>query len=152
MNKINGSIEPEYNPIFGRLVNSEGPEVEQLSGLVAYGLYKVAKREWAADLRRRHQRGPTPEELHAYILTWTESRIRGLEEQAESVLGNFATSVVEDNTPKIREDALKGTSTRAIVLSIVANALYTLLLIGILIILRVSGVDLLSILGALSGK
>jgi small-conductance mechanosensitive channel len=144
--------EPEYNPIFGRLVNSEGPEVEQLSGLVAYGLYKVAKREWAADLGRRKGRPPNQEELNAYILTWTDSRIRGLEEQAETVLGNFAASVVEDSTPKIREDALKGTNARAITLSIISNALYTLLLIATLIILRISGVDLLSILTSLSGR
>jgi hypothetical protein len=44
------SIEPHYNPIFERFVDPDRPEVEQLPGIVAYGLYKIAKREWASEL------------------------------------------------------------------------------------------------------
>jgi len=143
--------EPDYNPIFSRLVDSDGPDAGELPGIVAYGLYKIAKREWAAELSRRVGRSPNAQELNDYIRTWTDSRIRGLEEQAETILGNFAASVVEDSTPRIREDALRGTNIRSIVLSIASNAIYTLILIGLLIILRISGIDLLSILTSISG-
>src|SRR5829696_7304624 len=102
------SEEPHYNPIFEFFVNPEHAEAEQIPGIIAYGLYKIAKREWASKLYQREGRKPTEEELEAYIRTWTESRIRGVTQQAESVLASFATSVIESATPQIREDAITG--------------------------------------------
>lgn len=137
-----------YNPIFSRFVDAERDEGEQLSGLVAYGLYKVAKREWAAELGSRENRKPTELELESYIRTWTESRLRGLADQAEGVLGAYASTVVDAARPQIREDAIRGTFWSGVGLSIAANAFYTVGLILLLIILRYAGVDLLSILTA----
>jgi hypothetical protein len=37
----------EYNPIFEKLVDEAGVGTATVSGLVAYGLYKNSKREWA---------------------------------------------------------------------------------------------------------
>lgn len=141
--------EPHYNPIFERFVDPNSPEVGQLPGMVAYGLYKLAKREWAADVWEREGRKPTEAELDAYIRTWTNSRIRGNQEQAESVLGTFATSIIEDASPQIREDALRGTFWQSVGTSMFAALLYTVLLLAIVIVAQVAGVDIVSIFDSL---
>lgn len=136
--------EPSYNPIFERLVPIE-TDLE-IRGLVAYGLYKVAKREWAAQIWDMHRRTPTSEELRAYILTWTPSRLDGLRQQAEGALASFSTDVIQAETPVIREEALRGTTGSAIKNAIYGNAAYTVVLIIFVLILSWAGVDLLGLL------
>ncbi|MGX9982012.1 hypothetical protein ACTHAX_19920 [Methylobacterium fujisawaense] len=121
--------------------NAEG----NAPGLIAYGLYKVAKREWVEGIRARHGRGPTAEELDAYAATWTDSMLTGLRERADSTLAAFGNVVVSEATPSIREDALRGSTGKAISTSIAANALYTLILIALALILAWSGVDLIGL-------
>jgi hypothetical protein len=142
---VTDGVEPNYNPIFERFVDPERPEAEQLTGIVAYGLYKIAKREWASELHNREERRPNEEELAAYIRTWTESRIKGTLEQAEGIMGTFSAVVVESASPEIREDALRGSFWEGVWRNIAANALYTLGLIAIVVILKWAGVDLLSL-------
>jgi hypothetical protein len=106
-------------------------------------------------------RKPNEEELKSYIHTWTDSRIRGVTEQAEGVLASFASSVVESATPQIREDAISGKIEadlakfqrsqegqwgRAVFYSVVANFLYTLFLILVVLVLAWNGVDLIGLL------
>lgn len=149
---MTGVVErPSYNPIFTRFVELEKEGDEQLQGLVAYGLYKISKREWVKQHFERHGRKPTYDELAGYAATWTESRLSGLEEQAEGALGQFASVIVDANAPAIREEALKGTTPKAIWTSMVASFLYTLVLIGIVLALRYNGVDLLSVAGSVGG-
>ncbi len=136
---------PRYNPIFERFVPAEQAD-ENVPGLIAYGLYKIAKREWAQQIQEREGRQPTPDEQAAYIATWTESRLRGLEQQADSTLAAFGEVVVNAATPGIREDAIRGTSGKSIRLSIAANFIYTLLLIAVALILKWSGIDLIGLL------
>ncbi len=88
----------------------------------------------------------TPEEQDAYIATWTDSRLRGLEQQADATLAAFAETVVTEATPAIREDALRGTSGKSIGLSIAANAIYTLILIALALVLAWGGIDLIGLL------
>lgn len=138
---------PGYNPIFEAFVDPDDLEVEQL---VAYGLYKIAKREWATALWTRENRKPTDGELAAYIQTWTPSRLEGTRKEAKLVLSAFAGTVVEDAAPAIREEALRGTWTRTVVQGLVAALLYTLILVAVAFVLRWSGVDLLSVFSAVS--
>lgn len=140
--------EPSYNPIFTRFVEEEKDGDDQLPGLVAYGLYKVAKREWVREYFQKHGRKPKEEELAGYAATWTESRLKGLQDQAENALAAFASTVVDANAPEIRERALRGTTLKAVGTSIAANFVYTLLLIALVILLRAAGIDLLSIAGS----
>lgn len=135
---------PSYNPIFERLVPS-GTDLD-MQGLVAYGLYKVAKREWAAQIWDTQRRPPTEEELRAYILTWTPSRLDGLRQQAEGALATFSADVIQAETPAIREEALRGTTASALKNAIYGNAAYTILLILFVLILSWAGVDLLGLL------
>jgi len=137
---------PRYNPIFSRFVPEDASESDQLRGLIAYGFYKIAKREWVIQRTAQSGQPPTPQELDAYTGTWTESRLKGLEQQATGTLLQYAESIVDSATPSIREEALRGTTAKSIMLSITANFVYTALLILLLILLRFAGVDLLSIL------
>lgn len=143
---------PDYNPIFERFVTPGQMEEQVLPGMVAYCLYKIAKREWATIFFARHGRKPSDAELNEYILTWTDSRIVGAQKEADAVLLAFASSVIDESAPRIREDALRGTFWGSVRSSIAAAFLYTLVLIGIVMILRFSGIDLVSIFQALEPK
>lgn len=59
-----GALEPERNTIFDRLVKVEG----EVSGLVAYSIYKQNKRAWLADFQKIVGRPPTEAETRAYII------------------------------------------------------------------------------------
>jgi hypothetical protein len=140
----------DYNPIFEQLVGDESlsPETQ---GLVAYGLYKVAKREWVTEFRRQNGRGPNDDELKAYIATWTPSRMENLLMSAEQTLAEFAKDTIAQEEPRILRRALRGTFWRAVGPTMVGALLYTLILIALAIILARSGIDLIGILKTASG-
>ena len=112
-NGLSGSEVPDrsnhFNPIFDKLVNVEQPQVAEM---VAYCLYKIGKREWATDFFAKNGRKPNDEELAAYVATWTPSLIENTRQQATGIVNSFAASVLDENAPKIREDALRGTFLR----------------------------------------
>jgi hypothetical protein len=56
--------EAERNPIFDSLVKVEG----EVSGLVAYSIYKQNKRAWLNDFQRIVGRPPSEAETRAYII------------------------------------------------------------------------------------
>jgi hypothetical protein len=56
--------EAERNPIFDSLVKVEG----EVSGLVAYSIYKQNKRAWLNDFQRIVGRPPSESETRAYII------------------------------------------------------------------------------------
>lgn len=138
-------IRPSFNPIFGQYVSVEKPEAEQLEGLIAYGLYKIAKREWALGLFDDHQRSPSPDDLSAYARTWTPSQIDGKREQARTILAQYANEVVEAAAPGIEKEALKGSFWRTIGYGVLTNLAYTALLILLVFALKLSGVDVLGL-------
>lgn len=119
--------------------------------MVAYCLYKIRKREWATDFFARHGRKLNEEELAAYVAMWTPSLIEGTKQQSTNIVASFAASVIEQNSPAIREDALRGTFWQSVKTSIAASFIYTLLLIGAVIVGRITGVDIASIWSAVSG-
>jgi hypothetical protein len=57
-------IESEHNTIFDSLVKVEG----EVSGLVAYSIYKQNKRAWLQDFLKVTGRPPTEAESRAYII------------------------------------------------------------------------------------
>lgn len=136
---------PGFNPIFGQFVAADAADLDLLRGLVAYGLYKIAKREWASELFAGENRPPKEDELAAYVRTWTPSQIDGKREQAETILAQYAEAVVAAATPAIEKEALRGRFWRFVGHGIAANVLYTLLLILIAVILKWAGVDLLGL-------
>jgi hypothetical protein len=113
--------------------------------LIAYGLYKIAKREWATDLYERERRTPTDADLANYARSWTPSMIEGKIAEAGAILSAYADNVVQAATPAIEKAALQGSLGRAIGYGIAANLAYTLLLVVFVVILKLYGVDILGL-------
>ena len=75
--------ESERNPIFDALVSTEG----EVSGLVAYSIYKQNKRAWLDDFIKMTGRTPTDDETRAYIIgESTERRLATYRQLAAATL------------------------------------------------------------------
>jgi hypothetical protein len=131
-----------YNTMYERLVDGSSNTVQ---GYIAYGLYKNAKREWIRQFEAEKGRAPRPAEVQGYVDAYTAQMRDVFEAQAAGVLAQFAEGAVSDAKPGIVEHALKGTAGRSVLHSIIANAIYTLVLIVIVVILKRAGIDLLSL-------
>lgn len=131
-----------YNTMYERLVDGSSNTVQ---GYIAYGLYKNAKREWIRQFEAEKGRAPRPAEVQGYVDAYTAQMRDVFEAQAAGVLAQFAEGAVSDAKPGIVEHALKGTTGRSVLHSIIANAIYTLVLIVIVVILKRAGIDLLSL-------
>ena len=134
----------EYNSIFETLVGESGANSD-IVGIIAYGRYKQAKREWAAQIRIKYSRGPTDEELRSYVTTWTQSRLDGARQEAEQVLVRFADEVVAGARPGIEKEALRGTFLGGALQSATGSFIYSLLLLLVFFIINRLGVDMISL-------
>jgi len=65
--------------------------------------------------------------------------------EAANALAEYASEVVESARPQILKEALQGSVGRALWLGILTNFVYTLILIGLVILLKWAGVDLLAL-------
>lgn len=138
--------EPSYNPIFERLVGLSGEDgIPHLEGLIAYGLYKTAKRERVAEFWQREDRTPSQAELDAYTTTWTQTQLDNLTARSRQVLSAFASSTLEAEEPRILRRALRGSFWRSVWPSMLGALLYTLLLIALAIVLNRAGIDIMGI-------
>jgi hypothetical protein len=137
---------PPFDPVFPRLVSEAEGTDQKLIGFIAYGLYHDAKREWISDFRSREGRYPHDEELREYERSWTPSRLEGLKNAAVQLIAAYTDSVLSQAERQILRDALKGGIWRAVWCSLVGTLLYTLILIGLIVMLTKSGVDLIGFL------
>jgi hypothetical protein len=142
----------EYNPVFERLVDSAENQHGRLVGFIAYAFYKMAKREWAADIRKKQGRAPTAQELDAYVASWTPSRLYGVHGQAVQVLAEYANVVIREEESRILKEAVRGSFSRRLWPSVVAVLLCTLLIAGTAIVLTRSGVDLVGLWNQVAGS
>ena len=78
-----GGVEAERNTIFDNLVKVEG----EVSGLIAYSIYKQNKRAWLNDFQKAVGRPPTEAETRAYIIgESTERRLATYRHLAQATL------------------------------------------------------------------
>lgn len=131
-----------YNAMYERLVDGSSNPVQ---GYIAYGLYKSAKREWVRQSEAEKGRPPRAPEVKGYVDAYTPQMRDVFEAQAAGVLAEFADGAISGARPGIVEQALRGTTWRAVWQAITANAIYTLLLIALVVILERAGIDILSI-------
>lgn len=131
-----------YTDLFERFFDKDE---NQIRGLVSYGLYKVAKREWVGEFRSRNGKSPDAAEIDAYTATWTTSMVDGKRSEADLILEDFTAAVVDGARPEILKEALRGQTLKSIGINIFSGFLYTLILIGIVVVLKKAGVDLLSL-------
>jgi hypothetical protein len=143
---------PPFDPVFPQLVNeAEGTE-QKLIGFIAYGLYHDAKREWISDFQSREGRYPHDEELREYERSWTASRLEGLKNAAVQSIAAYTDSVLSQVERQILRNALKGGIWRAVWGWLVGTLLYTAIIIGLVVILTKSGIDLIEVFERLTTR
>lgn len=77
------------NPVFALMVEGE----DDITGLVAYALYKQSKRDWMMEFSTRNGRGPNDDEIDTYILgERTPRRIATYRKLATDALERFKKS------------------------------------------------------------
>jgi hypothetical protein len=133
---------PPFDPIFPRLVHETEGAGQKLIGFIAYGLYHEAQREWISDFRTREGRYPDDEELREYERSWTPSRLEALQNAAVQAIAAYTDSIVSQAETQILRNALHGSASRAALRWALGALLYTLIVIGVVVGLGRSGIDL----------
>ena len=87
----------DYNSIFERIAIDDNDVV----GLVAYGLYKSAKRDWILKHRERNGRRPDGQQLAYYHDAFVDTDIDRFRIDAKNRLIGFAEVIVDARTPEI---------------------------------------------------
>ncbi|CAL8968545.1 hypothetical protein RHODGE_RHODGE_04595 [Rhodoplanes serenus] len=148
---MSGPDRKSYNTVYERLVQRD----DDLVGLIAYALYKQHKRDWLVEHRERQGRDPNDDELKAYLTAQQLDRmIQMYRERAETVLNEFGDQILQEATPEIQRAAISAeiaTSLawwRQLPTGIASAFAYSLLLVGLTLVLRFAGVDVLGILTA----
>ena len=136
------------SPLFADFVDQAGDKV---LGFVAFGIYEQRKREWAMEVSKRTGAPPTADDLSSYHAAWTAGMVQDARDNAAKVLATYADEAIAQATPSILRDVLKGSVWRDVGVALLAAVLYTLLLIGLVVVLTVFGVDLMSVLNAIKG-
>jgi hypothetical protein len=143
--QIEAPNKASFDPVFPRLVNeAEGTE-QKLIGFIAYGLYHDAKQEWISDFRSREGRYPHDDEFREYERSWTASRLQGLKNAAVQLIAAYTDSVLSQAETQILRNALKGGIWRAVWGWLVGALLYTAIVIGLIVILTKSDIELIGL-------
>jgi hypothetical protein len=142
----------DYNRVFAKFVGEDPDGMSDIVGIVAYGIYKNAKREWATEFRSSYGRAPTADDLRAYHATWTPAQIQSARNSAAQVMTEYADAVISSEEPRILREAVKGTFWPSVWTSIAANAIYTIGLITVAVILARAGIDLLGLVSTAASK
>jgi hypothetical protein len=129
------------DPVFPRFFrNGEEPQ-HKLVGLIAYGLYEEARREWVDDFKVREKRFPLPEELRAYETSWTSSRLDGLKNAAIQILASYADSIAREIETQALRSALEGGFFKSVVRWLFSAVLFGAAVMGLMIALSRAGID-----------
>lgn len=149
-NADNPTGDIHYNPLFENLVIN-APDGSQVRGMIAYGLYKRAKWEWASRVYEKEGRKPSEAELQSYIQTWTPTQIDNIQNGAAQILTAYADAVLSEGEPGILKEALKGSFWRSLWTNLLSAAAYTLILILLALGLALAGIDILGVFEKFAG-
>ena len=156
---MSGSPPRRYNKTYERLVLDEN----DLIGMIAYARYKQSKRAWLLRFEQDEGRPPDPQEVFgSYVRAQGPDELNRLRAHAQGVLALYAETVVESQTPAIEDEALKAAQVqdaralhaeierntrwwKAIGAGVAAAFLYSLLLIGAVLVFSWLGVDVLAV-------
>jgi hypothetical protein len=153
-------VHNDYNRVFETLVEDN----TDLIGMIAYARYKATKQSW---LRRRKAVDDARPQDNDYR-TFVEAQLDGdniqrLREEADRMLARYGNAVLESEEPEIREAALANhtleqanatlTSVtrqnawwRQLFVAALGAFAYSVLLAAIVVVLRLVGVDVLTVL------
>lgn len=138
------------DPIFPRLLKEEGDIESKLIGFIAYGLYEEAKREWVSEFNTKEGRYPSQNELQAYENTWTASRIESIRNSAAQAVSAYAETITAQAETDVLHRSLRGTLWRTIWRWILSACIFTLGIVGLYILCRRTGLDLINLIDQLA--
>ncbi|MBO0663585.1 hypothetical protein LQ948_13155 [Jiella sp. MQZ9-1] len=133
------SVEVGYNSVFERLVDAAEGDAATLVGLVAYGLYKIGKREWALSVRQASGHPPTREDLAAYAQAQTQTVLDSYRSKANEIVASYATAVLESERPNVLAEAIRGSFMRSFWPSFAASVAFAAILSLIVVIAAING-------------
>jgi len=90
-----------HSNIYRRLVQDEN----DLTGLVAYGLYQARKRAWIADVEQMKKRTPTEEEVKEYCFTYGNNVLVELRQRAEDLIFQVSDKLLDERVDELQERA-----------------------------------------------
>ncbi len=131
----------DYNLVFEQLVDEADDGESALVGLVAYGLYKSAKREWILDHIGETGRPPSTEDLRKYAKMQTDTALNGYRAQANDILASYADSFMQIERPRILTEALRGGFWRAFWPSLVASFAFAAIILILVGVAALQGTD-----------
>jgi hypothetical protein len=127
--------------IFPRFFKEGDEHQPKLLGMIAYGLYEEARREWVDTFKGREGRYPTQEELRAYETSWTSSRLEGLKNAAVQILASYADSISREIENQTLRRALRGGFLRSVVRWLFSAVLFVAAVLGGIVALSRAGID-----------
>lgn len=131
----------EYNPVFERLVDNEDGE-GKVVGLIAYGIYKVSKRQWVTEFRQSNGEKPSEDHMRIFAATQTEVSLDGYKAQAEQLLAAYAEAVLAEAKPKITKDAVQGLFGSSVLSSLLASFIFSIVLLALAFVAALMGYGL----------
>jgi hypothetical protein len=94
----------QYNKIFETLC-SDGDQLD-IFDMVAYSLYKKAKKEFVKNIKVQYSRKPTQSELNNYVSS-AELHLENYKSQAERMVGDLFNNILNEKYPEIENQVLK---------------------------------------------
>jgi len=96
-----------HSDIYERLVRAE----DDLTGLVAYGIYQAAKRRWIVDFETRKKCSPSEDEIRDYVHTYDQAALDRLSKQAIELIFRVTNEQlkvrIEQMTPDLVNERLR---------------------------------------------
>ena len=129
------------DPVFPRFFKNGDEQPPKLIGLIAYGIYEEARREWVDAFKRREGRYPAPDELHVYQTSWTSSRLEGLNNAAVQLLARYADSISREVENQALRGALRGGFLSGVVLWLFSAVIFVAAVLTMIVALSRAGVD-----------
>lgn len=129
------------DPIFPRFFKDSDDQQPKLVGLIAYGLYEEARREWVDTLKAREGRYPNLDELRAYESSWTASRLDGLKNAAIQILASYADTISSEVETQALHRALRGGFIKGVVRWMVSAVLFLAAVLALFVALSRAGLD-----------
>ena len=80
--------------------------LDDLTGIIAYGIYQQRKREWIQRCRERDGAPPSEQAVRDFSYGFQEITINSLRQEAEGILYKFGSSYAEDQMQEMTGTAL----------------------------------------------
>ncbi|MEM6848625.1 MAG: hypothetical protein AAF580_11220 [Pseudomonadota bacterium] len=126
-----------YNTVFERLIPEHADQKARVHALIAYGLYKQAKRDWVRSYQKRTGQAPDEAAYKAFADTQNDAVLEAYRSEASQIANDHAEDAVKARTPAIVQNAVKGSFAISFWSSLLANMVFAT---GLLLLALISAV------------